>query len=273
MRAPRDRNIARLPVAGPPRTARCCRFSWKFAHLAAPYVRHMNVSSNLSHKAVTGVRRTRQKRRASLRCVAVALSVALTMPIAVGLALVATPQASAQSVAPQTVNYSCTAFPQYFSVPPSVTELTITASGAAGDDAPHGGGNPGKGALLTGVVVPVGPGQPLDTGSTVRIDVGCRKHWGGSFGGFGSAAAFLGFSDGGNGGGATTVQNESTNAYLVVAGGGGGAGGTGFTTFQTGGDGGDGGATPTNGSVGIGLGAGYGGAGGGPTPSKNRGKV
>ena len=101
---------------------------------------------------MTDIRRTRPWRRASLRSVGVALSVSLIVPIAVGLAPVDTPSASAQSVSPQTVNYACTAFPQYFSVPPLVTELTITASGAAGDDAKDGG-NPGRGALLSGVVI------------------------------------------------------------------------------------------------------------------------
>ncbi len=164
----------------------------------------------------------------------------------------------------QLPTFGCIGFPQYFSVPPGVTSLTVHAAGAGGGSlqtAP----SPGKGGTIDGTI-PVTPGQLLE------ITVGCRAGFGWATGG-GGGQGFGGGSPagvGGSGGGATGIADKATGGILLVAGGGGGGGGHGFflTSDFDGGPGGDGGITPGNGGGGSGLGSGGGGTGGASaTPS------
>ena len=159
----------------------------------------------------------------------------------------------------QSSTFGCIGFPQYFSVPPGVTSLTVHAEGAGGGSlgsAP----SPGKGGTIDGTI-PVTPNQLLE------ITVGCRAGFGWANGGGGGQGLGGGSSAGigGSGGGATGIADTATGSILLVAGGGGGGGGKGFFIGQDGGPGGDGGITPGNGGGGSGLGSGGGGTGGGST--------
>src|SRR4051794_32003166 len=62
--------------------------------------------------------------------------------LALGLACVSTAVAAD---GPQTVTFQCHGFPQQFNVPPGVTQIDVSAQGAAG-----GGDNGGLGGLATG---------------------------------------------------------------------------------------------------------------------------
>lgn len=119
-----------------------------------------------------------------------------------------------------TVDYQCLGLPQYFSVPPGVTQITAIVNGSGGEsdsDAvgnAQGGGSGGKGAKIT-ATVNVTPGQLL------KLDIGCAVDGGG-------------FPLGGkaiHSGGAGSAISVG-NTVLVVAGGGGGAGQHGFLTVQ-----------------------------------------
>ncbi len=127
-----------------------------------------------------------------------------------------------------TVEYQCLGLPQYFSVPPGVTQITtvVVGSGGESDDSAKGnaagGGKGGRGAKIT-ATVNVTPGQLL------KLDIAC-------------AAVNSGFPLGGSGensGGAGSAISVG-DTVLVVAGGGGGAGASGtFEGTTNGGAGGD----------------------------------
>jgi len=73
--------------------------------------------------------------------------------------------------------FGCLGFPQYFSVPPSVTQITAIAEGAAGGDV-SAAPAPGLGGTIAGTLS-VTPGQLLS------ITVGCREGFGWAKGGSG----------------------------------------------------------------------------------------
>ena len=186
---------------------------------------------------------------------------------------------------PQSVTFGCLGIPQYFNVPPGVTEITVHAEGAAGGSQ-GGSGGPGKGAIVTATLTVV-------PGHTLEIDVGCRGVSGfsatqdGGQGGYGYARGGNGGQNSGTsaagvgGGGATgiidlgdvTNQSQVTSpcdagggggsfggdVLLVAAGGGGGGGDSGVLVSCEGGGGGDGGSTGGGGGTGICFGAGGGG--------------
>src|SRR5262245_57196595 len=66
---------------------------------------------------------------------------------------------------PQTVTFQCLGLPQYFNVPPGVTQITVHAEGAGAGS--QGSGGPGKGGVVNATLAVV-PGHML------QIDVGCR---------------------------------------------------------------------------------------------------
>ncbi|WP_406326749.1 hypothetical protein [Streptomyces sp. NBC_00203] len=163
------------------------------------------------------------------------------------------PLATPASAAPVTVTFTPGAN-QPFTVPSGVTQLTITATGAAGQNGTNGGVG-GDGSTVTGTVnVPSGT-----TILYVNVDTG-----GGTAGGS--------FAEGGAGGGASDVRTcdstspscfltgvTATDPRLIVAGGGGG-GGAGVDLYPapetTGGDAGvtgqTGGSRPNGGGGGGG---------------------
>ncbi|WP_331736290.1 hypothetical protein [Streptomyces sp. NBC_00045] len=154
--------------------------------------------------------------------------------------------ATPAEAAPVTVTFNAGAN-QPFDVPSGVTQLTITATGAAGENAPDGGAG-GTGDTVTGTVtVPSGT-------TTLYVNVATG---GGAGGGPGTAGG--GSSDvrtcSSAGPGCTLTGVAATDPRLIVAGGGGGGGngisgfpptigatgGNAGTTGQTGGSGGAGG--------------------------------
>lgn len=155
---------------------------------------------------------------------------------------------------PQTETFNFTGGNQTFTVPPCVTNLNITMSGAQG-----GGPTGGSGATLSGNV-------PVTPGDVITITVGGQGgngNFSGGFNGGGTGHA----SNNGNvnynawgGGGATSISINGT-LYAIAAGGGGEGGGsnsvaggdggclTGASGANTYGDGGTGG-TQTVGGIG-----------------------
>jgi hypothetical protein len=169
---------------------------------------------------------------------------------------------------PTQATFGATGAEQDFLVPAGVTQVTITASGAAGG--PDAYGRPGgQGASVVGTLA-VTPGETLAIfvgalgGATTCGGGYCPTPGVGGFNG-GAAGGTSDFYSGGGGGGASDVRqagNALANRVIVAAGGGGGGGG------QLGGGGGGGGApNGITGSSGSGGGQGGGGAstgGGGP---------
>ncbi len=186
----------------------------------------------------------------------------------------APPVAQAQGPAP--CNEYLSPGSHVFEVPNGVTSITAEVFGAQGGDVLGTSvqfGTPGLGGGVTGVQIPVTPGELLE------VRVGGR---GFDSSGASSPAPPGGFNGGGDGkvgsahtstsgGGASQINRGST--ILVIAGGGGGA--------AHGGNGGDGGLTGTNGTKHAGstagstpgLSGGNGGAGGdgNPTPLQDGG--
>src|SRR5881296_1439049 len=117
-------------------------------------------------------------------------------------------QPAVAAAGPQSVTFGCLGFPQYFNVPPGVTQITVHAEGAAGGDQGRAGG-PGHGGIVNATLTVV-------PGHTLEIDVGCRGISGFSATQDGGPGGF-GFSSGGNGG-----QNSGGSA--AGAGGGGSTG-------------------------------------------------
>src|SRR5262245_33011060 len=139
------------------------------------------------------------KRKFSLVGAVTVLTACLLASVLVGLS------PAQPAGAPQSVTFGCLGFPQYFNVPPGVTQITVHAEGASGGSQGQSG-NPGNGAKLdaTLTVVP---------GHTLQIDVGCRGVSGFSATQDGGQGGF-GFSRGGNGG-----QNSGASAAGVGGGG------------------------------------------------------
>jgi hypothetical protein len=173
-------------------------------------------------------------------------------------------QARAAMLSPQTATFSCLGIPQYFVVPPGVTEITVDATGSAGNTkfgSNFSGGDPGHGGSVHTTLV-------VTPGDTLTITVGCMSGYGYSRGGLGGPNG-SGNTDGSgvgtNGGGSTGIVNANASTPLLVAGGGGGGGGDGAFLNELGGAGGSGGGS--SGSNGTGAGSGAGGSGGGaPVP-------
>ena len=125
-----------------------------------------------------------------------------------------------QAQQPNNTTFYCSGLPQYWSVPPGVTQITANVSGSSGAESSLRSGEDtegGKGATLI-TTVNVVPGQVL------TIYVGCRTGYGLPRGGF------IGTQDPNYylsnhhpaGGGASSLLLGSE--YIVVAGGGGAAG-------------------------------------------------
>jgi MBG domain (YGX type) len=156
-------------------------------------------------------------------------------------------QPAAAADGPQSVTFDCTGFPQEFNVPPGVTQLNVTAQGAAG-----AGDLGGRGGITSGVM-------NVTPGSMLKITVGCRDGYGLAKGGDGGSGDTLG-SAGDNGGGSSGITDDATGSPKIVAGGGGGQSGAGFFYSEAGGghapdvDGGSGGAD-TGGAGGKGGGS------------------
>ncbi|WP_159026497.1 hypothetical protein [Streptomyces vietnamensis] len=163
-----------------------------------------------------GAQRLRQPvRRSAVMLAAAALPAALVVPLA-------TPA----EAAPVSVTFTPGAN-QPFTVPSGITQLTITATGAAGQNGQYGGVG-GAGSTVTGTVnVPSGT-----TTLYVNVDTG-------------GGASGSSFHEGGAGGGASDVRTcdstspscfltgvSSTDPRLIVAGGGGG-GGAGVDLYPT----------------------------------------
>ena len=131
-------------------------------------------------------------------------------------------------------NFPYTGFAQYFIVPASVTQLTVTLTGASGSNSGIGGYayvsyNGGYGSIIT-CTIPVTPNMQY------QINVG----------GVGSSAGIGGWNGGGpggsspesgGGGGSTDIRSGmySLSERLAVAGGGGGANGYGQAVGGNGG--------------------------------------
>ena len=139
-------------------------------------------------------------------------------------------------------------------VPAYATSMKLAGLGGAGiggqasADGSSAGGAPGSGTNVT-ETLPIG--ADYHAGDVLSITVG--RHGGGGAGGTGDGIA----GDGGSGGAASSVFDENTGVYLMVAaGGGGGGGGSGlFVGF-------DGGSGGTNGDGASGIPSFPGGAGG-----------
>jgi len=148
---------------------------------------------------------------------------------------------------------------QTFVVPQGISQLQVVVQGA------HGG-NPGSGAEggfggLSQATFAVSAGGPLVPGQPLDVWVGCfgDDPQGYGFGGAKGRAPFPTAGDGGPGGGGSAIIVRSTQAPLLVAGGGGGGGGS---SGGSGGVGGSGGSTPQPGQDGSGGGGADGGCGG-----------
>ncbi|HSC03921.1 MAG TPA: choice-of-anchor D domain-containing protein [Solirubrobacteraceae bacterium] len=180
---------------------------------------------------------------------------------------------AAFAVAPAPATFGYTGAEQSYTVPPGVTHVRVTATGAPGGAGAPGPTRPGVvgglGALLTGDLA-VTPGELLyvevgGAGGDGAVNGGGLGGWnGGGLGGrsFGGDGSF-----GGGGGGASDVRFCSINATdclvvqsseasrLLVAGGGGG-GGAAQVNDDPGGAGGDAGESGTPGGTASGGGGG-----------------
>src|SRR5712692_3472445 len=79
------------------------------------------------------------------------------LPAGVVLAGLGRVQPAVAADGPQSVTFGCLGIPQFFNVPPGVTEITVHAEGAAGGSQ-GGSGGPGKGAIVTATLTVV-PGH------------------------------------------------------------------------------------------------------------------
>jgi len=168
-----------------------------------------------------------------------------------------------------------------YTVPPGVTQVTISAvggaGGAGGQDCGNGCGyNYGVWGQYTSNVVSVSPGSTLNYyvgangsqgGSNVTGGGAGAGGWGYYSGGRGGNTGSTGASGGGGGGGGASAVTTSGGSLLIVAGGGGGGGGrcntsgsgTGGYTSTGGGSNGSGSAGGDSGGDGAGGGGGGGG--------------
>ncbi|MFB7517659.1 hypothetical protein [Streptomyces sp. NPDC056144] len=173
------------------------------------------------------------------------------------------PLAAPAAAAPVSVTFTPGAN-QPFTVPAGVTQLTVTATGAAGDNGQYGGVG-GDGSTVTGTVnVPAGT-----TTLYVNVDTGGGVSGGDGGGGGGGGASDVRTCDS-TSPGCTLTGVSATDPRLIVAGGGGGGGvgvefspapeltgGDAGVTGQTGGSrpgsgaGGEGGTQTTPGAGGV----------------------
>jgi hypothetical protein len=137
------------------------------------------------------------------------------------------PTARAQGLVEQSVEYTCTGRPEPFGVPPGVTQLTVEAEGAAGNERSGasrrvaGSGRAGRGGRVTGTLA-------VTPGTLVTVTVGCVNGYGDVPGGTGGeGTSHSGF----NGGGASGIRDMRQGPFgvFVVAAGGGGGGGRSFS--------------------------------------------
>ncbi|MFI8454446.1 glycine-rich protein [Kitasatospora sp. NPDC085464] len=171
-----------------------------------------------------------------------------------------------------TCTFAFTGAEQTFSVPSGVTQVDVTAIGAAGGKEGVNNTPGGRGAQVSGTLTGLSAGQTLyvEVGGTPTLDTSACYVFSPCIGGFngGGTARF-----GGGGGGASDVRTQprttpltTTDSRLVVAAGGGGAGEV-FSSSCPGSQGGDAGQPGANGTCNGGTGggagmAGQGGAGG-----------
>ncbi|HJD84292.1 glycine-rich protein [Kitasatospora aureofaciens] len=197
-----------------------------------------------------------------------ALAVAAGLLGAAGLAPVALPgTAHAQGTCTvsgptTTCTFAFTGAEQTFTVPNGVTQVDVTAIGAAGG---LEGGNDtpgGRGAQVSGTLTGLSGGQTLyvEVGGNATNDGSCfpTSHCTGGFNGGGSTHF------GGGGGGASDIRTQprttpltTTDSRLIVAAGGGGAGLV-YTIGCPAGPGGDAGQPGTDGGCNGGTGGGAG---------------
>jgi len=158
------------------------------------------------------------------------------------------------------------ASPAPFPVPPGITQLTVTAYGAQGQ---QGGGTApaqgGEGAEVQ-ATIPVTPGESGTVFVGGQPDSNTPGFNGGGAGGLTTGTSY---GYGGGGGGATDLRlggSDLGSRVIVAAGGGGGAGGSGIAGSGSGGGGGQfgaaGGNSGTNAIGGTGALAALGGVGG-----------
>ncbi|WP_188309909.1 Ig-like domain-containing protein [Streptomyces sp. CBMA123] len=178
-----------------------------------------------------------------------------------------------------TCTFAFTGAEQTFTVPGGVTQVDVTAIGAAGGLEGLGHASGGRGAQVSGTLTGLSGGQTLyvEVGGTATNNGSCYP----------TSLCTGGFNGGGNthfgggGGGASDIRTQSRtvplttiDSRLVVAAGGGGAGEAGQSPCpgSPGGDAGQPGANGacsggTGGGAGTATQGGAGGAGGGGTPS------
>lgn len=167
-----------------------------------------------------------------------------------------------------------------YTVPPGVTQLTISAvggaGGAGGQDCGNGCGyNYGVYGQYASTTVSVSPGSTLNyyVGANGANGASSAAGWGGGsggwgyyYGGRGGNAGPNGTSGGGGGGGGASAVTSGGSLLIVAGGGGGGGGRCNTANSGTGGytnTGGGGYGTGSNGADSGGDGAGGGGGGGG----------
>jgi hypothetical protein len=192
--------------------------------------------------------------KALIKLVGSCVSVGLLSACGGGISPSSTPVSVAPAIPVQTIyapdargtshTFNYTGAKQRFKVPPGVTSITITASGASGGSAYSSGDGKGSG----------GAGGLMEAKIAVKSGERLAVYVGGT--GDSSSTGYGGFNGGGDGeckdgscsgggGGASDVR-EGGNALadrVVVAGGGGGGGNSdGYSGFGTGGAGGLGGA-------------------------------
>ena len=141
-------------------------------------------------------------------------------PGAVGI-LVAMAAVTAPSAAHAAITQSFTTpGSSIYIVPPGVTQLSVTAVGAAGGPwCANGGG--GRGAVVSGSF-PASPGEQLTVSvGGVGVGANCSTADAGGVGGGGAADTFAG---GGGGASGVSIGPATPASELIVAGGGGGAG-------------------------------------------------
>lgn len=164
----------------------------------------------------------------------------------------------------QTVTFPCLGFPQYFSVPPGVTQITAEVVGSDGSGADPNRG--GFGEAIGGKGVKLTTNITVTPGDILKVYSGCTTGYGFTRGGKGQTGYKLFFDllfwVGTSGGGSSAILKENT--VLAAAGGGGTAGLPGIFSLNSG-RGGDAIAATGRGGNGIGAVPGIGGSFGGST--------
>ncbi|MFC9282223.1 glycine-rich protein [Streptomyces collinus] len=192
------------------------------------------------------------------------LAAAVGVLCAAGLTPVALGTAHAQGTCTAsgnttTCSFAFTGAEQTFTVPNGVTQVDVTAIGAAGGKEGVNNTPGGRAAQVSGALTGLSAGQTLyvEVGGTPTLDTSACYGFSPCIGGFngGGTTRF-----GGGGGGASDVRTQprtTTDSRLVVAAGGGGAGEV-FSSSCPGSQGGDAGQPGADGTCNGGNGGGAG---------------